>query len=127
MEIRRSYAYAEFDSIDNKDQYRLMDMSARSGNRDGAALRYAAERLLTRPEAIRLLIVISDGQPAADNYYGTEAEADLRGIVDVGIGSDGCDPQLVLEFQQCPAVLVDSDLVGDVVCIRVHTDTFFLL
>lgn len=74
------YAYAEFDSIDNKDQYRLMDMSARSGNRDGAALRYAAERLLTRPEAIRLLIVISDGQPAADNYYGTEAEADLRGI-----------------------------------------------
>ena len=74
------YAYAEFDSIDNKDQYRLMDMSARSGNRDGAALRYAAERLLTRPEAIRLLIVISDGQPAADNYYGRSAEADLRGI-----------------------------------------------
>ena len=74
------YAYAEFDSIDNKDQYRLMDMSARGGNRDGAALRYVAERLMTRPEAIKLLIVISDGQPAADNYYGTEAEADLRGI-----------------------------------------------
>ena len=74
------YAYAEFDSIDNKDHYRLMDMSARSGNRDGAALRYVAERLMTRPEAIRLLIVISDGQPAAENYYGTEAEADLRGI-----------------------------------------------
>ena len=74
------YAYAEFDSIDNKDHYRLMDMSARSGNRDGAALRYVAERLMTRPEAIKLLIVISDGQPAAENYYGTEAEADLRGI-----------------------------------------------
>ena len=74
------YAYAEFDSIDNKDQYRLMDMSARCGNRDGAALRYVAERLMTRPEAIKLLIIISDGQPAADNYYGTEAEADLRGI-----------------------------------------------
>ena len=74
------YAYAEFDSIDNKDQYRLMDMSARYGNRDGAALRYAAERLMTRPEAIKLLIIISDGQPAGENYYGTEAEADLRGI-----------------------------------------------
>lgn len=74
------YAYAEFDSIDNKDQYRLMDMSARCGNRDGAALRYVAERLMTRPEAIKLLIIISDGQPAAENYYGTEAEADLRGI-----------------------------------------------
>ncbi len=74
------YAYAEFDSIDNKDHYRLMDMSARCGNRDGAALRYVAERLMTRPEAIKLLIIISDGQPAADNYYGTAAEADLRGI-----------------------------------------------
>ena len=74
------YAYAEFDSIDNKDQYRLMDMSARCGNRDGAALRYAAERLMTRPEAVKLLIIISDGQPAGEDYYGTEAEADLRGI-----------------------------------------------
>ena len=74
------YAYAEFDSIDNKDQYRLMDMSARSGNRDGAALRYVAERLMTRPEPIKLLIITSDGQPAACGYYGTEAEADLRGI-----------------------------------------------
>ena len=74
------YAYAEFDSIDNKDQYRLMDMSARSNNRDGAALRYVAERLMTRPEAIKLLIVISDGQPWARKYNGTEAEADLRGI-----------------------------------------------
>lgn len=74
------YAYAEFDSIDNKDKYRMMDMSARGGNRDGAALRYAAERLMTRPEEIKLLIIISDGQPAGTGYYGTEAEADLRGI-----------------------------------------------
>lgn len=74
------YAYAEFDSIDNKDQYRMMDMSARSGNRDGAALRYVAERLMSRPESIKLLIIISDGQPAGSGYYGTAAEADLRGI-----------------------------------------------
>ena len=74
------YAYAEFDTIDNNDQYRLMDMAARSGNRDGAALRYVAERLMERPEEIKILIIISDGQPAASGYYGTEAEADLRGI-----------------------------------------------
>ena len=74
------YAYAEFDSIDNKDKYRLMDMSARWGNRDGAALRYAAERLMSRPEEIKLLIIISDGQPAGSGYFGTAAEADLRGI-----------------------------------------------
>jgi len=74
------YAYAEFDSIDGKDKYRLMDISSRGGNRDGAALRFVAERLMKRNEQIRLLILISDGQPAADGYYGTEAEADLRGI-----------------------------------------------
>ena len=74
------FAYAEFDAIDNKDAYRMMDMSARSGNRDGAALRYVAERLMTREEETKLLILISDGQPASSGYYGTEAEADLRGI-----------------------------------------------
>ena len=74
------YSYAEFDAKDKNDRYRLMDMAARSGNRDGAALRYTAERLLRRPEEIKLLILISDGQPAAEGYYGTAAEADLRSI-----------------------------------------------
>ena len=31
------YSYAEFDSVDNEDCYRLMDMCDRNGNRDGAA------------------------------------------------------------------------------------------
>lgn len=74
------YSYAEFDSIDASDCYRMMDMSARSGNRDGAALRFVAEHLSKRPETRKLLILISDGQPAAYGYHGTEAEADLRGI-----------------------------------------------
>ena len=74
------YSYAEFDSVDKKDRYRLMDMIDRNGNRDGAALRFVAEHLAKRPENRKLLILISDGQPADDGYYGTEAEADLRGI-----------------------------------------------
>lgn len=74
------YSYAEFDSVDEKDRYRLMDMIDRSGNRDGAALRFVAEHLAKRREKRKLLILISDGQPADDGYYGTEAEADLRGI-----------------------------------------------
>jgi nitric oxide reductase activation protein len=75
------YAHAEFDAIDRNDKYRLMDISARNSNRDGAALRFVAERLLKRPEPLKLLILISDGQPAADGgYYGTAAEEDLRGI-----------------------------------------------
>lgn len=74
------YAYAEFDYPDKNDRYRLMDISARSDNRDGAALRFVAERLAQRSEKIKLLIVISDGQPAGYGYGGTEAEKDLRGI-----------------------------------------------
>lgn len=74
------FSYAEFDSVGSSDRYRLMDMSARGGNRDGAALRFVAEHLDKRPELQKLLIIISDGQPAAYGYYGTEAEADLRGI-----------------------------------------------
>lgn len=74
------YSYAEFNSPDTTDCYRLMDMSARNGNRDGAALRFVAEHLSERPELQKLLIIISDGQPASAGYYGTEAEADLRGI-----------------------------------------------
>lgn len=74
------YNYTEFDSVDRNDRFRIMDMSARASNRDGAALRFVAERLEKRPEKIKMLIIISDGQPAGDGYGGTEAEADLRGI-----------------------------------------------
>ena len=58
----------------------MMDISARGSNRDGAALRFVAEQLSRRTEEIRLLILISDGQPADWGYSGTAAEEDLRGI-----------------------------------------------
>ena len=74
------YSYAEFDSIDKDDKYRLMDISARGSNRDGAALRFVAEQLSKRTEEVRILILVSDGQPAARGYSGTAAEEDLRGI-----------------------------------------------
>jgi cobalamin biosynthesis protein CobT len=74
------YSYAEFDSIDKNDKYRLMDISARGRNRDGAALRYVAEQLSKREEEVRILILVSDGQPADSGYSGTAAEEDLRGI-----------------------------------------------
>ena len=74
------YSYAEFDSIDTDDKYRMIDIGARNSNRDGAALRYVAEKLSARPEAIKILILISDGQPADYGYTGSAAEEDLRGI-----------------------------------------------
>ena len=74
------FSYAEFDGYDNNDKYRLMDIGARDCNRDGAALRFVAEQLTKRQEDVKLLILISDGQPADTGYHGTAAEEDLRGI-----------------------------------------------
>lgn len=74
------FSYAEFEAIDQNDKYRLMDISARASNRDGAALRYVAEQLSKRPEEVKILILVSDGQPADSGYYGSAAEEDLRGI-----------------------------------------------
>lgn len=74
------YSYAEFDSIDRDDKFRLMDISARNSNRDGAALRFVAEQLSKRPEEVRVLMLLSDGQPAASGYSCTAAEENLRGI-----------------------------------------------
>lgn len=79
-EIMGLYSYAEFEAIDGKDRYRLMDIHARGSNRDGAALRYVAERLSKRSEEVKLLIVVSDGQPNAQQYSGAPAEEDMRGV-----------------------------------------------
>ena len=74
------FSYADFNSVDKKDRYRLMDMSARCCNRDGAALRYVAEKLSKQNSDVKMLFIICDGQPNDDGYTGTAAEADLRGI-----------------------------------------------
>lgn len=74
------FSYADFKSVDKKDRYRLMDMSARYCNRDGAALRYVAEKLSKQNSDVKMLFIICDGQPNDDGYTGTAAEADLRGI-----------------------------------------------
>lgn len=74
------YSYAEFDEIGGDDKYRLMDISSRGSNRDGAAIRFVADLLSKRPEEVKMLILVSDGQPADVGYGGTAAEEDLRGI-----------------------------------------------
>lgn len=74
------YSYAEFESFDHDDKYRMVDIGARGSNRDGAALRFVAEQLSKRPEQVKILILVSDGQPADVGYGGTAAEEDLRGI-----------------------------------------------
>ena len=74
------YSFAEFDSLDGNDKYRLMNIHDGGSNRDGCAVRYVAEKLCKRTEQTKLFIVVSDGQPADSGYYGTAAELDLQGI-----------------------------------------------
>ncbi len=74
------YSFAEFDSVDGNDKYRLMNIHDGGSNRDGCAVRFAAEKLCKRTEQTKLFIVVSDGQPADSGYYGTAAELDLLGI-----------------------------------------------
>ena len=73
------FAYADFDSADGNDALRMMDMRARDTNRDGAALLFAGERLLKREED-KILILISDGTPNAEDYRGETAKKDLQEI-----------------------------------------------
>nr|QGT50932.1 hypothetical protein Firmicute1046_0080 [uncultured Firmicutes bacterium] len=72
------YSYAEFDSVDNKDCYRIMGMQSRNNNRDGAAIRFAAEKLLARPEELKVLLIPNDGRPSAHGYGGKAALEDLQ-------------------------------------------------
>ena len=74
------YSFAEFDSVDGKDKYRLMNIHDGGSNRDGCAVRFVAEKLSGRSEECKLFIVVSDGQPADGGYYGTAAELDLQDI-----------------------------------------------
>ena len=92
-------AYADFGRNDANDKYRIMNMADHDNNRDGAALRFAMERLKERTENTKVLLLICDGQPAAVGYNGREAERDLQSIqlelsrngihlIVTGIGSD---------------------------------------
>ena len=55
-----------------------MDMSPKGCNRDGAAIRFVAERLKTRPEELKMLFLVSDGQPSGLYYSGDLAKEDLK-------------------------------------------------
>ena len=75
------HCYTDFDTYDDDDdRYRLMNISAGGSNRDGYAIKYVLERLKEQETDNKLMIIISDGQPADTGYYGQEAEADLKHI-----------------------------------------------
>lgn len=80
--------YADYEQISGKDRYRaskmaasIIRMKADHCNRDGLALKIAAELLSRRPEQVKLLMIISDGRPNHDGYGGEEAAKDIQGIL----------------------------------------------
>lgn len=74
--------YTEYDGgFDKNDIYRLMQIRAKSSNRDGYALRYCTESLKKEFSDIKLCIVISDGAPADSGYYGQNAYEDIKNVV----------------------------------------------
>lgn len=91
--------YANFESVDSKDKYRLMGIRAKENNRDGYALRYCAEMLSKRQEEVKLLFCVSDGVPAATGYGFANGKRDIQNVlreyakkhilfITAGIGSD---------------------------------------
>lgn len=95
------FIYSDFDLYDAQDKYRLMTMEARDHNRDGVAIRYAAERLLMRPEK-KLLIILNDGLPNAYYYSGEDitnlvADYTRQGIT-IFAGAIGDDKQTIESF-----------------------------
>ncbi len=79
LEQMSVYAYVDFESNSADDKYALMNIQARSNNRDGMALRIISDRLLRAPQKTKLIISISDGQPKAmPDYTGEKAARDMK-------------------------------------------------
>ncbi len=79
LEQMSIYAYVDFESKNADDKYTLMNIQARSNNRDGMALRIISDRLLCAPQNTKLIISISDGQPKAmPDYTGEKAACDMK-------------------------------------------------
>ncbi len=57
---------------------RIAQIAPEIQNRDGAAIRHAASKLIVQPAKTRVLVLISDGKPLDDDYRGSYATADTR-------------------------------------------------
>jgi nitric oxide reductase NorD protein len=58
--------------------YRMGGLAPRHQNRDGAAIRHAAAKLLTREAKTHILVLLSDGRPLDDQYKDDYALEDTK-------------------------------------------------
>lgn len=127
LEQMSIYSYVDLESKEPDQKYSLMNIQARSNNRDGMALRIISDRLLKAPQSTKLLISVSDGQPKAmPDYTGNKAASDMKNTLQeyrrkgiqflaAAIGQDkeairelyGAENTLdITDLQQLPARLV---------------------
>lgn len=69
---------ANFEKVNENDKYRLAHMYLQGRNRDGAAIEVSAALLAKRKEDVKLLFVVSDGQPNDGSYKGEAAKKDIQ-------------------------------------------------
>lgn len=82
-----------------EERVNLTSITHRCNNFDGYSIRYATEMLCKRPEEHKLLVVLSDGQPAARYYTRNTGISDTTDaincakkkvdVIGVGVGSAG--------------------------------------
>lgn len=76
------FSYKEFEDGFQWLNEKLVTMKSRQNNRDGAALRLAAEKLNRQSATTKLLLNISDGQPKAlPDYTGKKAKEDIQSVL----------------------------------------------
>lgn len=72
---------ADFERVSENDKYRLAHMYLLGCNRDGAAIEVSSALLAKRSEDVKLLFIISDGQPNDEGYKGDVAKKDIQDIL----------------------------------------------
>ena len=113
------YAYIDFESKDDDEKYTLMNIQARSNNRDGMALRIISDRLMNMSQKNKLIISISDGQPKAmPDYSGEKAANDMKDTlqefrrkgIQVLAAAIGQDKEMIRELYGAENTLDITDL-----------------
>ena len=74
--------YKVFDFNHSKQEVKkISGLSAKRNNRDGFAFRYALNKIKKRPEPFKVIIIISDGLPAAQMYSGKVGKMDIQNFL----------------------------------------------